>query len=289
MPFEGWILIDATGKPWIVKGYEQPDEGYIVVNHRQRGGEPRSSSRHTAAVRAFLECVGREVYVLPRGAISRAIDPERAMKSVELPRRLMELLEILSPDWVGLTGSSALGLRSGLSDYDFLLYSGSPWRVYSALKDLAAEGKIKECINDVRYLKVRDSWSREDYDLLHPLKLLDSCYEDIPFTLRILREVSEKPCCSRFEALGWLEGPAVIHDIDESYLVPAMYDAYFDGVPGPLKLVTWRTRYQELPPGLYLVRGLVQKSLPGGELYVVPDIGGYIRPLQVWTRQHSSS
>lgn len=286
VPFEGWLVKSPDGAAWIVKGYEHPDDGYIAAPYHNSVPWHSGNKSVGGISYRYLDCVGREVFVIPRryGAL---IDPSDAMRSVVLPRSLAELLDLLSPEWVGITGSWALGTAKPSSDYDLLLYSNKPSELYGALKDLAQEGHIAECNRDVRYSKVKDSWSIRDFDLLHDFKLLDSCYKGVAYTLRLLRQIDERRCASFYRSLGWFEGVIYINDIGESFLVPARYRARL-GLAGPVAyILTWRTRYQELPPGRYLARGLLQAS--GPDLYLVPDVWGYIRPLQVrpWKRDNN--
>jgi predicted nucleotidyltransferase len=283
VPFEGWLLKDwDRNVVWLVKGYEHPTEGYVAIPYRKvYSGEPWNLRGLTR----YLECVGREVQVVPRSPEISVVDPSEALKQATIPAPLRELLEQLDPEWAGLTGSRALGAAKPSSDFDILVYSSRPSELYKVLEDLAAESKIKECEANIRYSKVGDTWSSQEFRLLHSFKLLDSCYMGVPYTLRMLRYAEERECKSSYRSLGWSEGLIRLAESGEKFLVPATYTTTIVGVNAPVTLVTWRTRYQELPPGLYLARGLLQAS--GSDLYLVPDIRGYVKPLEVWARQRS--
>jgi Uncharacterized protein conserved in archaea len=274
VPFEGWLLRDAvSGSYWVVKGYEHPSDRLIVVPYRASAGGP--------AVPEYLPCIGRTALTVRRDLVE-AIDPVRALRSASLPGEVHELLDRLGSQWAGLTGSYAINAQEPTSDVDLLVYSERASDLYGALKDLRADGLIGECNQEIRYLKEKDSFARSEFLLLHPLKLLDSCYKGVPYTLRILRAAEERPCSSRFTSLGFVTLRGSLKGL-EPYMTPARYVLSSSGV-GEVYLVSWRTRYQELPDGVYLVRGLLQRDENMGSLYLVPDLGGYVRPVTVRSR-----
>ncbi len=274
MPFEGWLLRDAvSGSYWVVKGYEHPSDRLIVVPYRASAGGP--------AIPEYLPCIGRTALTVRRDLVE-AIDPVRALRSASLPGEVHELLDRLGSQWAGLTGSYAINAQGPTSDVDLLVYSERASDLYGALRDLRADGLIGECNQEIRYLKEKDSFARSEFLLLHPLKLLDSCYKGVPYTLRILRAAEERPCSSRFTSLGFVTLRGSLKGL-EPYMTPARYVLSSSGV-GEMYLVSWRTRYQELPDGVYLVRGLLQRDENMGSLYLVPDLGGYVRPVTVRSR-----
>jgi len=274
VPFEGWLLRDAvSGSYWVVKGYEHPSDRLIVVPYRASAGGP--------AVPEYLPCIGRTALTVRRDLVD-AIDPVRALRSASLPGEVHELLDRLGSQWAGLTGSYAINAQGPTSDVDLLVYSERAADLYGALRDLRADGLIGECNQEIRYLKEKDSFARSEFLLLHPLKLLDSCYKGVPYTLRILRAAEERPCSSRFTSLGFVTLRGSLKGL-EPYMTPARYVLSSSGV-GEVYLLSWRTRYQELPDGVYLVRGLLQRDENMGSLYLVPDLGGYVRPVTVRSR-----
>jgi len=275
VPFEGWLLRDTvSGSYWVVKGYEHPSDRLIVVPYR-------ASATGGPAVLDYLPCIGRTALTIKRDVVE-AIDPVRALRSASLPGEVNELLDRLGPEWAGLTGSYAIKAQGPTSDVDLLVYSERASDLYSVLRDLKADGLISECNQEIRYLKEKDSFTRSEFLLLHPLKLLDSCYKGVPFTIRILRAVEERPCSSRFTSLGFVTLRGSLKGL-EPYMTPARYILSSSGI-GEVYLLSWRTRYQELPDGVYLVRGLLQRDENMGPLYLVPDLGGYVRPVTIWSR-----
>jgi len=274
VPFEGWLLRDAvSGSYWVVKGYEHPSDRLIVVPYRASAGGP--------AVPEYLPCIGRTALTVRRDLVE-AIDPVRALRSASLPGEVHELLDRLGSQWAGLTGSYAINAQGPTSDVDLLVYSERASDLYGALRDLRADGLIGECNQEIRYLKEKDSFTRSEFLLLHPLKLLDSCYKGVPYTIRILRAVGERPCSSRFTSLGFITLRGSLKGL-EPYMTPARYVLSSSSI-GEVYLLSWRTRYQELPDGVYLVRGLLQRDENMGSLYLVPDLGGYVRPVTIWSR-----
>ena len=274
MPFEGWLV--RRDGVWMVRGYEHPPGKLIVVPYRVPASQTKGQER-----RKYLECVGRSAFVVDRERAD-LVDPAEALKRAPLPAQARELLDLIAPSWAGLTGSYALGLQRPDSDVDLLAYTSRPHEVYRALADLREEGLVSDCRQDVRFEKERDSFTYSEFALLHPLKLLDSCFRRMPYTLRLLRFVEEMPCQSRFSPIGWVEFIGEVRG-GEPYLTPAIYNVKADGM-GDVLLMTWRTRYQELPEGRYLIRGLLQRDEVKGQLYVVPDLGGRVRPIEVRAR-----
>ena len=260
----------------MVRGYEHPVEGLIVTPYKAPADVMTSVER-----RVYLECVGRTVPVIGRGG-AEIVDPAEALKRATVPPQARELIDVIAPSWAGLTGSYALGLQRPDSDVDILVYSRRPHEAYRALADLREEGLVADCRQDLRYAKERDSFNYPEFSLLHPLKLLDSCFRGLPYTLRILRLAQERPCESRFTPLGWVAFVGEVRG-GEPYLTPAVYSVRPDAV-GEVLMMTWRTRYQELPEGRYFISGLLQRDEVKGQLYVVPDLGGRVRPLEVRAR-----
>ncbi|MGC9072075.1 MAG: nucleotidyltransferase family protein [Acidilobus sp.] len=279
MPFEGWLVRErGSDVVWMVRGYEHPTDRLIVIPYRGH----HWTSRQTLSRLEYLSCVGRTAYTLYRnGAIP--LDPSEAFRRTRLPEQIRELTDVMGPEWIGLTGSYALGMQRPGSDVDLLVYSSRPPAIYDALRDLKRSGLVYDCDQGQRFAKEKSSFTRSEFLVLHPLKLLDSCYKGVPYTIRVLRAIDEKPCTSEFRPLGWITALGEIGPM-EPYLTPAIYEFRAEGA-GSYMLISWRTRYQELPPGKYMVRGLVQRDEINGPLYIVPDLGGYVKPLEVRARQ----
>ncbi|MGC9209689.1 MAG: nucleotidyltransferase domain-containing protein [Acidilobus sp.] len=280
MPFEGWLAkVKGHDAIWMVRGYEHPSDGFIVTPYRASA----TSGGLTPFVRVeFLWCVGRSTYILER-RYAVLIDPVKALRTARVPDVIRDLIDQLGAEWVGLTGSYAIGLQRPDSDVDLLVYSRRPDEIYARLLDLRGSGLISDCDLEQRFRKERSSFTLKEFLTLHPLKVLDSCYKGVPYTLRLLRAIDETPCRSMFTPLGWLTAIGELKPL-EPYLTPATYIYNAEG-GGEYVLLSWRTRYQELPPGRYLVRGLVQRDEINGLLYIVPDLEGYVKPLEVWARQ----
>lgn len=268
------MLKDVDGFLWYVKGYEHPPWGYVVVPYRGSPG--------MLAKLVYLPCVGRDVYVLLKRFVAEVIDPERALKESNVDKRIKELIDLLNPEWAGLTGSRAVGLARPKSDYDVLLYSSRPEELYRTLRDLRDQGLIGECALEERWRKVSDTFDYDSFVRLHSLKVLDSCFKGVPYTIRVLAESRARECSSTYFTLGHISSQALVKDVGAGYLTPATYAARLLDLNLDATITTWRTRYQELPSGTYFVNALLQLRLPGKELVVEPDLGGYLRPTRSW-------
>ena len=278
MPIEGWALrtrVAGTEEVWVVRGYRHP-EGYLVATPYLRGSirlTPYDLSLAPPWTLRWVDCIGRTVPLLGwRDA--ELLDPERALKvrRGELPAEVLELLDVLSPEWAGLTGSWALFSERGGSDVDLLLYG----RFREALQELREEGLIAPCQVEERYKKVKDKFSPEDHADLSRHRLLDSCYKGKPYTIRALRTLEPEPCSVRVEYLQEYEGEVELVDASDSFFLPARYVARLG--TQEVILESWHSRYAELPPGRY--RASLRLSLEGGQVKASPDIKGYLRPLR---------
>jgi hypothetical protein len=268
---DGWIVraswagVEAY---WIVKGYEHPDWGVVVVPYRVLGKRypTRPDPTLFPGIEARLECMGRPVPVMPYKRITLTINPARALRLRlrDLPEAVRELVEYVNAE--GLTGSWAVFQESPQSDVDLISYRRDS---YKALKDLAAEGSLQPCPREPK-------WGPQP----PPRRsLLDACYKGAPFTLRILRTREKMPCTTKRWLIGRYRGEVVITDIGEGFLTPARYEAFIPGV-GSAILETWHTRYYEIPPGVYSVDLAIYYV--EGEGYVAsPDLYGRIKPARL--------
>ncbi|GAB6148346.1 hypothetical protein [Stetteria hydrogenophila] len=270
---DGWIVRAAWGGVdayWVVKGYEHPEWGVVAVPYRVMGR--RLPSRPDPALfpglEARLDCMGREVPVIPRRAVYAVVDPESALRLRlrDLPEPVRELVEHVEAE--GLTGSWAVAAERPGSDVDLITFNRG---AYEALRDLAAEGSLKPCPREPK-------WGPKPPPRAG---LLDACYKGVPFTLRILRRREPLPCTARRWLTRWHRGPVELRPTGEEFLVPARYDAYIPGL-GWVTLETWHTRYQELPPGVYEAR-LALYYVDGDGYVASPDLHGGLEP----SRGHS--
>ncbi|AFZ71064.1 hypothetical protein Calag_1355 [Caldisphaera lagunensis DSM 15908] len=284
--FEGWhIKTKHNNKEiiWIIKGYEHPKEGFISIPYRISGKRVNINEIYEEIkdYYLYLDCVGKEVPVVKRNEILKYYDPKEIfIKNVNiLPKNIIELVEFLKVEYAGLVGSYLLGYQKKNSDVDLILY-GNNNEIYENLLQMKREGLIFNCID--RYDKVSDTMTRSEYELFAQRRVLDSCYKGIPYTIRILRQIYSEECRSIYKTLKSFKGEIEIYDNKENFLVPSIYLANSIDL-GKVEIMTWHTRYMELPLGRYYIEGVVQLNVKDNRLIVVPDQGGRIDPIEIWS------
>ncbi len=260
---------------YIVKGYEHPDDGLVVVPYRLGSERSRIEDastamymwQHSASIAPLrrLPCMPRPVPVVEYSRVVAVYEPASALSKAwyALPQPIKHLLESIDYEWAGLTGSWAISAETSKSDVDMVFYGSE---VYGSLVEAAQRLGWYSCAP--RPDRMRPG---NDLDILYKVKFLELCKGSLRVTIRILRTLSQQPCTRRRIGVGYVKTEVLLEDIGESYLVPARYKLS-GGITGFLE--TWRTRFQELPPGLYTLRGEVW--VEGNTLYVSPDIGGVI-------------
>lgn len=279
LPIEGWMIkVRAWGleEIWGVRGYTHPPS-YLVATPYIRGHSrlrPYDLSAAPPWTLSFLPCIGREAPLLSEADVT-PIDPERALRErKDLWPEIIELIDVLSPEWVGLTGSWAVFMEGRGSDVDLLLFHKTDL-IVSALHDLREEGLLRRCAD--RYHKVSDKLSLDEYELLYSGKLMESCYKGRPYTIRALRTLEREPCESFTAPMGRYQGLVSILSSADGYAVPARYPAIIDG--REVLVESWHTRYQELRVGTYI--GSLDLFERRGVIVAMPDIHGHLRPVRL--------
>jgi len=276
---EGSIVLSDLGGvegAFIVKGYEHPAGSLIVApyrigNLRLEPGEPALELLAPWIIRR-IDCMPRLVPVIDARAVRLCIDPSAALKTRmgDLPRSVVRLVEDIDYEWAGLTGSWAIYGEGPHSDVDIVLYGPN---VYPSLVELHRKGLLSPC-------GPRGDRVAEPIASMYSIKLVESCVGDgVRVTLRILRSIEQRPCRRRIP-LGRFSALIELEDVGESYLVPARYkarllDTFIAGHSEAL-LETWRTRYQELPPQVYVFEG--EAWIEDDTLILSPDIRGRLAP-----------
>ncbi|MEM0340467.1 MAG: hypothetical protein QXV55_02435 [Acidilobaceae archaeon] len=277
---EGWtVVVSRRGSLdfMVVRGYRHPDWGLIVSPYTIFSR--RVKSYDFSWVEDILErvdCIGRRVPVARYSSVISYIDPEKALKvrRDELDSRVLELIDVISPEWSGLTGSWATFSENLKSDVDLLIYS-DPEEVYKVLRDLREERSIAPCDLEKRAKKIEDLLDLRYYELISQTRLLDSCYKGYPYTLRVLRTLEREPCSALVYNLGRYEGMLRIKNALGAFAVPALYEVELIDIGLKAVLETWHTRFAELPKGFYMAR--VSLFEERGTLKTSPDIDGWMR------------
>ena len=272
-----------------------PDDGLVVAPYRlgssmlrvAAGNLPSSMILETRRV----DCIGWPVTVIRQRDILEVIDPYIAFKfrKADLPNQILELIDLLGVE-AGLTGSWAINAEGPLSDVDLVIAPGSRVRdIVRTLKELHEEGLIRQCRD--REL-IESKVGNEAYWLIahYRSRLLESCFKGYPYTIRLLRYTAPKPCSRMAYGLGYFTGVIEIVDSEESRLVPARYKVRVTKYPPQLQhlisdtiiLESWRTRYQELPSGFYIVYNARLTFTEEGTVLAV-DPQGKLWPADPWS------
>jgi len=267
---DGVIIYSTEPLPawYVVRGYEHPHNAVVAQPYRAPDCRPPPPVPPRS-----IPCLATVYWAVERDSVAARLWPEDSWKTLAVPQ-LDEMLDSIGAWWRGLTGSRAIACEAPDSDYDILALVSDPAKALSALERMRREGLIRQCKHR-HLLKKREPRHARDA-ALHPRlveeSLTDSCYRGVPYTLRILRSPVELECGRPRAWLGRVRVEALLAGGPESILVPARYPA--ETSLGPLTVETWRTRYQGLPTGTYLVQG--DLYLERGEFVLTPDHGGYI-------------
>jgi hypothetical protein len=282
---EGSIALYQFGSEFIyglVKGYHHPSNALIIFPYRHPSTcKPRVNIVTYDTYYKWLPCIGRFAPVIDLNEIINCITPWKALEFTELDSKIKEFINILVPDKVGITGSRAVGCNSPSSDLDLVLFSSEPSELAKTLRKLKKSGVISQC-SPGRVKRKRVDRRDFSYSEIHiNNSVVESCYKGVPFTLRILRE-TKCTFCDRLSIeivpLGRVEFEArLIPEDPESIMVPSRYLLEplkpFD-LGGQLYMESWRTRYADLPPGRYLIRGELMFMLRDNLLFISPDFNG---------------
>jgi len=274
---DGILFYYNTGHSIILAlahGYEHPSWGVVASPYRSIGcGRPKQGLGEI-----LLPCMGRRVPVARRERILGVLRPGDAF--TRLPSLLREIIsdfvETLGAGWAGLTGSWAAGCGDRDSDVDILVSYGD--ELVGALRDMKSAGLISQC---KKHLVKRKRRGRPDIgvdDEYIEESILDSCYRGIPYTLRPLTRLVQADCAKQRVPLGRVMVRAELA-AGERFRVPSRYPLHVLGsnrrLPGrAIILESWRTRYQELTPGLYTIIGDLYYE--DNLLLLTPDHGGMV-------------
>ncbi len=277
---------------YYVRGYEHPIRGYIVEPYRGAtcGGKRRGNQ--ILAVENTIPYFGRSVYLLDLSDVHNVINPLSALEVTYsyFPARIRSLIEALASYQVGLTGSWAIGCEKRDSDIDLVIYEFDE-DLIRILQRYADQGLIKQCRS--LNLIIRKRNGRRDISTLYAHvanSLLDSCFQGVPYTIRILRRnepqiINELE--NRYIKLGSTSIFVKIENTGiEGYLTPARYRSKIlrildqDSIAmhsiKEVLIESWRTRYTEIRPGNYIVKGELFLDLWEDIIILSPDFEGGI-------------
>ncbi len=280
------VIVAVSGwsipRYYMVRGYTHTEdyitvEPYRLFNCKRHGIEP---------MHILHPCLGVVVSVIPRDSIVWRVPHGRQL---ELPGRIKRFLEefkdFLGLDDLWVTGSYAVACEGYSSDVDIIaLYDDN---VVKTLRDLASEGIVNQCQHERILMKrrVRGPAGAGLDRVKVDSSLLDSCFRGVPYTLRLLSTLWEEPCRNPLIPIGTVRVRVRITS-GSPYTVPARYRGEVveliegEQVSGEVTIESWRTRYQELSPGLYEVTGLARIASRSGRIIIWPDMDGVIRSVE---------
>ncbi len=279
---------------YYVRGYEHPITGYIVepyMRDRCRKIRGRVSLCENPICR-YIPYFGRRIPILEKKLIVSTVNPSSSYSQNKnrLPRSIRELLDILESYGLGLTGSWALGCERKESDVDLVVINYDE-ELFKMLESYKRKGKIRQCrFQEIISRRRKNDISTNNNKINN--SLLDSCFNTIPYTLRVLRSSSITTIIEwrqRYIDYGEIMLQAIIKDPGiEAYLTPARYilanariiesseDLPDNWHTEPIILETWRTRYAELTQGRYLIRGRLHYDIWRSQWIITPDWEGGI-------------
>ena len=279
---------------YYVRGYEHPITGYIVEPYmRDRCRRIRGKiSLCENPICRYIPYFGRRTPILEKKSVVSSVNPFSSylQNKNRLPRSIRELLDALESYEPGLTGSWALGCESKESDIDLVVINYDE-ELFKILESYRRRGKIRQCrFQEIVSRRRKDDISTDINKINN--SLLDSCFNTIPYTLRVLRSSSITTIVEwrqRYIDYGEITLQAIIEDPGiEAYLTPARYiltnaSIIESSVNLPdnwltelLILETWRTRYTELIQGRYLIKGRLYYDMWRSQWIITPDWEGGI-------------
>lgn len=290
-PVEGWLVVSKafTG---FVKGCFHPLPRLRFIPRIVSGAKTWSPVKAINMLRAVDPglvgrdpCTGHDVPLLdPNKAggnvrLVSPLDAAAALARCSLPicRAALDLLELLRGEGVrlvGVTGGLAYDPASA-GDIDLVVYGQRQVDLaYQALARLRAEEVTEEAPPGGH------GWSVLDRELALAARgrLLLGLYRGFEYSIRLV------PCtmptaCTRIRVRGMARLRGRLCG-GVAYTTPAFYRlCSSDSGVADVVVVTYRLRYMELPEGIPVeVYGRLEEWCGGG-LYVVPDIGGYVKLL----------
>lgn len=274
-------LILFNGVVYVVKGFQHPS-GYVIAYPRyDLNSVPVSKTfyRSTGAEIRYWDCIDRSVPMVPVG---KAVPYTPHVDSVvgEFRRLIYEYTGIDMED-IYVTGSRALGFCCG--DIDLVIYCGSKcWRVYSVLRFLRETGVTKPLtgIHVLTEHSKHPDLLLSEYTVLRSHSVLQGVYKDTRYSLRIVvfRKGFSR-CVMKTRVKKHYTGLIEIVEAVSPYTTPAYYRVKLCCRSRVVYMMTFRTRYTELPVGsrLYVLDGVIEESRSGVE-FLVPD-HGVLKPL----------
>ncbi|KSW11978.1 hypothetical protein CF15_04095 [Pyrodictium occultum] len=289
-PVEGWIAY-TSHTIGFVKGCFQPLPLLFytprIVDGRKTWILPRTVPPDEGLAAGREPCLGGRETLLLRPGRARLESPVAAAKrlrscSTRLCRAALQLLDELRAytELAGVTGGLAYN-PAGAGDIDIVVYGTGIEEVYKLLQDLRIEGVTRP------YHGRGHGWSRADMELNRAIagdRVLIGYMGGFEYNVKLV------PCRrpARCTPIRILAEGALVRGVlrpVSPYTVPALYKLELEkplrlglGSYNWIYLLTHRLRYTEMPRGLRVeVLGDIEHF--EGSVRLVPDHGGYVKPL----------
>ena len=206
------------------------------------------------------------------------------LKSCNMPlcRRALELVELIESvtELVGVTGGLAYN-PTNASDIDIVVYGSRLDDVYRLLVDLRQDGVTTP------HRGHGHGWNRADITLHKTIgeqRVLFGYIDGSEYNVKLVPCTRPERCMPVSLLIENLTISGILEQVSP-YTIPAVYRLM---LREPLRLndanyswiyvLSYRLRYTELPSGMKVeVKGVLEES--EGIIRIVPDHGGYVKPL----------
>ncbi|MCE4617736.1 MAG: hypothetical protein F7C32_04045 [Desulfurococcales archaeon] len=281
-PTEGWLISDSQ-IIYAVKGYHASQLGYYVVPKYLKGNCSKID-RCPPELQFYDPKLGRRTCILPFSLVHEKYNPYTPsstllLEGTNLLRPYIVFLNNLSDvALIGITGSSRIGCAGQESDLDLLFFPlKNPIDTYNRLISLRHEGITSFCplqlVKKNYNEKLRGTLPLQFYIELSRLKVLEGCIDGVPYSARILwppSDLCQGPCYP----VSSMHYRGILRRGGYHFTTPALYTLDKEN----MIMLSWRIRYSELPDGYYEIVGELYHD-DAGNTILVPDHGGFVRPL----------
>ncbi|MCE4615342.1 MAG: nucleotidyltransferase domain-containing protein [Desulfurococcales archaeon] len=290
MVIEGFY-IETSSLIYAVKGVCDYGDFIPVVPKYLKTGCEKVRNIFTQCPIEYLPSIGIRACVVNKEDISIVYNPFE-YSNIRLPSKINSFIKMIEKTIgyaeVGITGSYLLGCPRDGSDIDLIIHGKLLRDEYAIMRDVL--GGLRKCNgslvekNYIEKISADNSMDLSNYREIFKDKILEGCYENKLYSIRIVEEDAANIVCrntyyykDHIVIVGRL-----IHV--KPYTTPAIYIIQNDEPDYSYNVMTWRIRYTELPEGFYLIEGESFVDSAGGS-WIIPDHGGRIKKLRNISRK----